>query len=155
MTAPVVQALARSVIETSMQGVQMSNHNAATHGEHVRWAREHFSMREDVQSWRAHLVQAIDQLVRCEGILRSHEEAMLEHLAALDRHENEMRLHELSVISEEVGPFPSLDDPMRRSHAEEARGHACEVEAHERIKRNYRQIVSELQRLVRVLEQPL
>jgi hypothetical protein len=132
----------------------MSNHNLSTHGDHVQWAREHVSMKEDVQGWRSQLMQAIDQLTRCKEILCSHEEAMREHLATLDRHEREMRLHELSVISDEVGPFPSRD-PLSKSHADESRNHSQELDAHERIKRNYHRVVSELRRLIRVLEEPV
>ncbi len=126
---------------------------AGMHAEHRQWQSEHSMWTDDIELWRAQHEAALSQLKQLEDLLRQHGEALDEHAEATQRLQHSLEGHEKSMAAYwREGADAEGQEAMIALHRQEAKRHAEQREAHERIKKQQHSIITHLTMLKTALE---
>jgi hypothetical protein len=112
--------------------------NAEMRADHRLWTFEHDSWRKDVTQWHADVqnVQAILKDVHL--MLEEHDSALKSHVQTINNHEQSEREHETALSTSDLLASPSTSiDPLAGNHIGEAKSHATQRDAHERMKKHH------------------
>lgn len=112
--------------------------NAEMRADHRLWTFEHDSWRKDVTQWHTDVQNARAILKDVRLMLEEHESALNFHAQAIKNHEQSEREHETALSTSDLLGSPSAStDPLAGNHTDEAKAHATQRDAHERMKKHH------------------
>lgn len=113
--------------------------------------REHVSWLEECRGWRSEHRKALALLARVQATILEQEAALESHTAAIQAHEMHLQRYHLSQFAPDTADEAFLDE----EHGEFTESHERARESHERLKKHHRDIVGEIEKLLKLCESPM
>lgn len=118
--------------------------HATMHHDHRQWLSDNDMWRCDIANWQQEFKKVAADLKQIEAALKEHEQALQVHAAAIRLREQELAAHEHALAEYERGETGAELISLAQSHEKEARKHAQQCDAHERIKRHHHEVVAKV-----------
>jgi hypothetical protein len=112
------------------------------HGEHREWKIDGEFWRDEVAVWERETNHLLNELTTVEQAIRGHAQVLRQHAASIRLYEHQFLKHEHNVAAYERQSVPLRLLSRSGVHAEEAEHHASKQSAHDKIKRQHRELMS-------------
>jgi hypothetical protein len=113
------------------------------------WRDEHARWRTDIRNWQAEHQAALEDLRQLETVLERHSEAVGNHAAAIEDHE-QLLVDQTRRVDEGHGTM-SRKDATIRSHELLAARRAQHHDAHQRIRAHHLVVMAQLRLLAEAM----
>lgn len=129
--------------------------HATMHHDHRQWLSDNNMWRCDIANWQQEFKKAAADRKQIEAALKEHEQALQVHAASIRLREQDLAAHEHALAEYEQGEAGAQLISLAQSHEKEARKHAQQRDAHERIKRHHHEVLAQINRLHKSIDSSL
>jgi septal ring factor EnvC (AmiA/AmiB activator) len=111
---------------------------------------------EDIEAWRQQHAQAVQALDDIQDALAGLRQALDSHTEEIQRIEHSLHDHERGLAAfVHEGNGAEVQEPMMKNHRQQIFRHACQREAHERIKRHHHTVMAHILTLKTTTDQAM